>query len=175
MTDRRYPIGPFAYQENYTAEELADLISIIDSAPAAYQSLVQDISEEDLKKTYREGSWTVHQLIHHVADIHMVHFFRMKKALTEPDYKEVALINMDGWAHTPDASVMPIADSLQIFQNVGNRYVYLAKGLTPEQLNIAQFHPVRKILLSQKHAIAMSAWHVQHHYAHIELALGLLE
>ena len=39
--------------------------------------------EEDLKKTYREGSWTIRQLVHHVADTHQWHFIRIKQALTE--------------------------------------------------------------------------------------------
>ncbi|WP_439556742.1 YfiT family bacillithiol transferase [Dyadobacter sp.] len=175
MTDRKYPIGPFVPQESYTEEELAELIATIESAPAAYRELAANFSDEDLRKTYREGSWTVQQLIHHVADIHLVHFFRMKKALTEPAYKEVTLINMDGWVKTPEADLYPIADSLAIFESIGNRYVYLAKNLTAEQLDIAYFHPVRQMWISQKQALAMSAWHVKHHFAHIELALGILE
>ncbi|WP_031530632.1 DinB family protein [Dyadobacter crusticola] len=175
MIDRKYPIGPFVSQADYTDEELAELISTIETAPAAYRELAANFSEEDLGKTYREGSWTVQQLIHHVADIHLVHFFRMKKALTEPDYKEVTLINMDGWVKTPEAVSYPIADSLAAFESIGNRYVYLAKSLTSEQLDIAYFHPVRQMWISQKHALAMSAWHVKHHFAHIELALGILK
>ncbi|MCE6992991.1 YfiT family bacillithiol transferase [Dyadobacter sp. CY323] len=175
MTDRKFPIGPFAPQENYSEEELANLISVIESAPADYRNLVTDLSETDLNKTYREGSWTVKQLIHHVADIHLLHFFRMKQALTDPDYKDVTLINMDGWAKTPEASLMPIDVSLTILESIGTRYVYLAKTLTPEQFEIAYFHPVRKIWLNQRHALAMSAWHVTHHFAHINLALGKID
>ncbi|KAA0989833.1 YfiT family bacillithiol transferase [Dyadobacter aurulentus] len=175
MTDRKYPIGQFTWQERYTDEELANLISVIESAPADYRELVADLAESDLDKTYREGSWTVRQLVHHVADIHLLHFFRMKKALTEPDYKEVTLINMDGWAETVEAKDMPIDTSLAIFEKIGERYLYLAKSLTADQLDIAYFHPLRKIWLSQRHALAMSAWHVTHHFAHIELALGKIE
>ncbi|NIJ55758.1 YfiT family bacillithiol transferase [Dyadobacter arcticus] len=175
ITDRKYPIGTFNPQDSYTDQEIAGLIATIEKAPADYRSLVESLSESDLENTYREGSWNVRQLIHHVADIHLLHFLRMKKALTEPDYKEVTLINMDGWAKTPEASVMPIEPSLTIFENIGYRYIYLAKTLTPEQLEIAYFHPVRKIWLSQQHALAMSAWHVSHHFAHVQLALGRIE
>lgn len=175
MTDRKFPIGPFVSQETYTAEELASLIYIVESAPANYRALVQQLSEDDLNKTYREDSWNIRQLVHHVSDIHLLHFFRMKMALTEPDYKNVTLINMDGWAKTPDALNMPIEDSLLAFESIGNRYVYLAKNLTSGQLDIAYFHPLRKIWLTQRQALAMSAWHVRHHLAHINLALGNIE
>ena len=171
MQDRKFPIGPFVVQESYTEGELKQLIKTIETAPAHYRSLVRNLSESDLEKTYREGSWTIRQLVHHVADIHLLHFFRMKKALTEADYKEVTLINMDGWAKTPDAATAPISDSLEMFDFIGKRYVYLANNLTEEQFSLSYFHPLRQFWIDQKQALAMSAWHVSHHLAHIKLAL----
>ncbi|GAB3891660.1 bacillithiol transferase BstA [Larkinella knui] len=172
MENRKYPIGPFTAQETYSPEELRHLIAIIEPMPARYRELVENRSPEDLAKTYREGSWTVQQLIHHVSDIQLLHFLRMKKALTEPDYEVVTLINMDAWVATPDSIAAPIADSLVSFDGLTRRYVYLMKSLTDEQLAIKYFHPVRKLWFTQAQAIAMSAWHVQHHLAHINLALA---
>ncbi|MVM28668.1 hypothetical protein GO755_01395 [Spirosoma sp. HMF4905] len=172
MDNRKYPIGPFVTQDTYSADELDQLISIIESSPARYRELVENLSPANLAKTYRDGSWTVQQLVHHVADIQFVHFFRMKKALTEPDYKELTLIDMNAWAHTPDATEAPIADSLILFEGVTLRYVYLAKSLTEPMLAIAYYHPVRQIMINQAQALAMTAWHVQHHLAHIKLALS---
>ncbi|QDK78611.1 hypothetical protein EXU85_08295 [Spirosoma sp. KCTC 42546] len=172
MDDRKYPIGPFVTQDTYSADELAHLISIIENSPAQYRQLVENLSPTDLAKTYREGSWTVHQLVHHVADIQFVHFFRMKKALTEPDYKVLTLIDMNAWVHTPDATEAPITDSLVLLDGVTRRYVYLANSLTSDQLAIAYYHPVRQIQINQAQALAMTAWHVQHHLAHIKLALS---
>ena len=172
MDNRRYPIGPFVTQNTYSTGELAQLIHIIETSPAQYRQLVENLSPADLAKTYREGSWTVHQLIHHVADIQLVHFFRMKKALTEPDYKVITLIDMNAWVHTADATEAPIADSLVLFDGVTRRYVYLAKSLTEPMLAITYYHPVREIMINQAQALAMTAWHVQHHLAHIKLALS---
>jgi len=172
MTDRKFPIGPFVPQESYSKEELGKLIQDIALAPLEYKKRLEGISESDLAKTYRTGSFTVRQLVHHVADIHLLHYFRMKQALTNTDYKEVTLINMDGWAATPDGIDAPIEDSLDILESMGKRYVYLINSLMDEQFEIAYFHPLRKIWLTQKHAIAMSAWHVKHHLAHVDLALS---
>lgn len=172
MDNRKYPIGPFAPQPTYSAEELAQLIQTIENSPAQYRQLVEHLSPTDLAKTYRDGSWTVQQLVHHVADIQLLHFLRMKKALTEPDYKELTLIDMNGWAATPDATEAPIADSLLLFDGATLRYMYLAKSLTESMLAISYYHPVRQIQINQAQAIAMTAWHVQHHLAHIKLALA---
>lgn len=171
MENRKYPIGPFTHQETYSPEELKQFVAILETMPDSYRLLVEKLSPEELAKTYREGSWTIQQLIHHVCDIQFLHFFRMKKALTEPDYEVVTLINMDGWVETPDSKTAPIDDSLQVFASISRRYVYLLKSLTDEQLAIAYYHPVRKLWFNQAQAMAMSVWHTQHHLAHIKLAL----
>jgi len=172
MTDRRFPIGAFVLQEDYSNEELNSLIHILETIPAEYRRLTEKLTDEELTKTYREGSWNIRQLVHHVADIQFLQYFRMKKALTEPDYKEMTIIDMNAWAATSDAVNAPIAHSLFILEGVLNRHAFFAKTLTPEQLSITYFHPVRGIWMNQKQAIAMAVWHVQHHLAHIGLALG---
>ena len=104
--------------------------------------------------------------------MHLLHFFRMKRAVTEQDYKEVTLVNVDGWASTPDGLESPVEDSLDMFESVGKRFVHLIKSLNDRQLEIAYFHSLRKTMLNQKQAIAMSAWHVKHHLAHIRIAMA---
>ncbi|TDE16867.1 YfiT family bacillithiol transferase [Dyadobacter psychrotolerans] len=172
MTDSRFPLGPFVIQDDYTSEELETLIDIIETIPADYRRLTENLTEADLSKTYREASWTIRQLVHHVADIQFLHYFRMKKALTEPDYKDMTVIDMNAWAATADSLSAPITVALQMFEGVHHRYAFLARTLTEEQLTIRYFHPARQIWFSQKQALAISVWHTQHHLAHIGLALG---
>ena len=98
----KFPIGPFVAPENISEAELSTLIKTIEDAPAKYREIAARLSTSDLLKTYRDGSWNVQQIFNHVADMQLLHFFRMKKALTENDYKEITLVNMDGWASTAD-------------------------------------------------------------------------
>lgn len=172
MINPKYPIGLFTLQEDYTKEEIADLIHVIATIPAEYKARVENLSDEDLTKTYREGSWNIRQLIHHVADLQFLHYLRIKKAVTEPDYKEPTLIDMNAWAGTIDSLNAPVADSLMILEGVHHRYAFFAKSLTEEQLNVSYYHAVRKIWFTQKQALAISVWHVKHHLAHIDIALG---
>jgi hypothetical protein len=168
----QYPIGNFSKKDHYSKEEILQMIAEIETAPAKYQSLVADLSEADLLKTYREGSWNIRQLVHHVADIQMLHFLRMKKALTESDYIEVTLINMDGWALTTDGKEAPVEDSLPMLEGITKRYVFLLKNLSEEALQISYYHPLREYDITQVQAMAMSAWHLKHHLAHIKLPLN---
>ena len=167
----RFPIGPFVAQEKISKEDLAQCITTISVAPDKYRRVTSGLTAADFAKTYRPGSWNIKQLVHHVADMQLLHFFRMKKALTEKDYKEVTLVNMDGWASTPDGVAAPVEDSLDLFESVTKRFLFLVNNLNEDQLNIAYYHPVRKVMLNQKQAISMSAWHVKHHFEHIRIAL----
>ncbi|HEV7329420.1 MAG TPA: putative metal-dependent hydrolase [Flavisolibacter sp.] len=167
----KFPIGNFVPKDQYTHQELAQNRESIGLAPEQYREAVQNLTEGDLEKTYRPGSWTVKQLVHHVADIQLLHYLRMKKALTESDYKEVTLINMDGWATTPDANEAPVIDSLDMLDSITRRYVLLLRSLGDQELTIQYYHPVRRYTINQAQAIAMSAWHLQHHLAHIRIAL----
>jgi hypothetical protein len=174
LTRLKFPIGPFIAPGNVNQAELESLIATVEAAPFRYRAIADALSSGDLGKTYRAGGWNVQQLFAHVADMQLLHFFRMKKALTENDYKELTLVNMDGWAHTADGLNSSVADSLAMFESITKRFVYLTRSLTDEQKEISYYHPVRKITLNQKQAIAMSAWHVSHHYEHLRIALGTI-
>lgn len=169
----KFPIGPFIAPEQISPEELESLIKTVEDAPAKYRGIGESLREEDLVKTYRQGSWNVQQLFAHVADMQMLHFFRMKKALTEKDYNEITLVNMDGWAHTEDGLHSSVSDSLAMFESLTRRFVQLMRSLDQAQIAITYYHPVRKINLNQAQAISMTAWHVSHHLAHLEIALGI--
>lgn len=175
MTDRRFPIGPIALKESYSDDEIREFIRIIAEVPAEYRKRIAKLPDEDLLKTYREGSWNIRQLIHHVADLQFVHYLRMKKAITELDYNEVTLVDMNAWACTPDSLNAPVEASLAIFEGTHARYAYLAGTLSEAQFARKYYHPLRGFWIDQRQALAMSVWHVQHHLAHIDLALGNIE
>lgn len=170
--DPRFPIGPFVKKPAYTDQELRELVDIIREAPRKYREIMNGRTADDLRKVYRPGSWNVRQLVHHVADIQLLHFFRMKKALTEPDYRTVTLVSMDAWAATADGQAAPVDDSLTMLEGITARFVFLIGSLTPEQLRISYYHPVRQTEISQAQAIDMAAWHVRHHLEHIRIAFG---
>lgn len=173
MTDRKFPIGPFIKQEDYPKEVIETILQSIELAPANYRELVENLSEEELAKTYRDDSWNVRQIVHHVSDIQYIHYLRLKKALTEPENKEMILIDMNAWAATADSHFAPVEDSLLSFEGTIKRYVFLARTLTEEQLSISYYHSARQVWFTQKDALAMSHWHIYHHLGHLNWALGI--
>jgi len=89
ISDPRYPIGNFNYVQPHSLAEAAqqrrEHIDVLAALPKNFRSAVKGLSESQLDTPYREGGWTVRQLIHHVPDSHMNAYMRCKLALTETD------------------------------------------------------------------------------------------
>src|SRR3569623_720872 len=81
--DERFPIGRFAWPESINAEDRAGYIERIASTPSRLRSAVAGLTAGQLATPYREGGWTVQQVVHHVPESHMNSYIRFKLALTE--------------------------------------------------------------------------------------------
>ena len=83
MNSLAYPIGIFEPPAEITAAHRAEWLDDLWQLPARINALTTGLSEQQLTATYRPGSWTVQQLVHHLADSHMNAFLRTKFALTQ--------------------------------------------------------------------------------------------
>ena len=104
--DLRYPIGKFSSQENYTSQDLNEFIQRIADLPAKLERAINNLDDAKLDTPYRDGGWTVRQVIHHVADSHMNAYIRVKWALTE-DTPLIKAYFEKGWAETPETKADP--------------------------------------------------------------------
>ncbi len=84
MDDARYPIGPFAPPTTVTQADRDGWIAVLDAAPDNLRSAVSGLNDAQLNAPYRNGGWTVRQLVHHLPDSHLNSYVRFKWALTEP-------------------------------------------------------------------------------------------
>ena len=172
MEQIQFPVGRFLPKPDYTPAEVTGLLQFLKKASPRFEELVITLAETDLSKTYRPGAWSVQQLVHHIADIHLVNFLRLKKALTEENY-EITIIRMDDWAALPDSTQLPVDSSLLIFNGVNERYTALFQTLDEQTLSKTYYHATRQLHLSLKQMLYMATWHVAHHLGHIQIALGL--
>src|SRR5499433_2629810 len=116
MTDLRYPIGQFEFPATYGAADRADAIARIAATPSDLRAAVEGLSDMQLDTPYRDGGWTVRQVVHHVPDSHMNSYVRFKLALTEeePTIKTYA---EDRWAELADTQATPIEVSLTLLDS----------------------------------------------------------
>jgi hypothetical protein len=162
----QYPIGRFRRPENPAPEQAAGWIDEIATLPADLRSAVKGLSEAQLDTPYREGGWTLRQVVHHVADSHLHAYCRIRFALTEPE-PAIQPYNEATWAELPDARSGPIEVSLALIEALHTRWAALARTLTPEELKRVYHHPEHAKPMVVDSTLAMYAWHGKHHVAHI--------
>src|SRR5215467_14075348 len=131
MSDPRYPIGKFHFEGPLSESGRVRSIAEIAAAPAALRAAVKGLSAEQLDTPYREGGWTVRQLVHHVPDSHMNAYIRCKLALTE-DVPTIKPYDEAAWAKLADSSLTPVEVSLALLEAVHTRWVTLLRSLRPE-------------------------------------------
>lgn len=163
--DPRYPIGRFQTPAHITPEQRAEWIEIIRAFPAAMRSAVEGLNDAQLDTPYREGGWTVRQLVHHVADSHINAYTRFRLALTE-DNPTICPYLEELWAELPDANSLPIHYSLELLVPLHHRWVVLMNALTEEQWKRTYYHPQNNSTSALDIILALYAWHCSHHCAH---------
>lgn len=168
----RFPIGPCSYPEQYTPELLRQYKLDIETFPMRLERVVQHLDADQLQLRYREGGWTVNQVIHHCADSHMNCLIRIKLALTEEN-PEIKPYDEARWAETADYE-LPFNNSVTILFAVHRKIIKLLDSLSEEQLNKTYIHSQYQRTFSIKDVMCLYAWHGNHHLAHIQLAVGNL-
>ena len=167
--DPRYPIGKFQRPAQVSAPDRALAVETIANLPAQLHSAVAGWTGEQLDTAYRDGGWTVRQLVHHIADSHGQSGTRLRKALTE-DQPTIQAYDEKLWADLADDREAPVELSLLILDGVHARWVYLLQHLSPEQWQRTFVHPESGVWTIDA-VTQLYAWHSRHHLAHItELA-----
>lgn len=123
------------------------------------------LSESQLDIPYREGGWTIRQVVHHLADSHMNCFIRFKLALTE-DNPTIKPYLEERWAELADSQT-DVSLSIALFEALHTKWVVLLKSMSSEDYARVFYHPGYNITLNLAYALGMYAWHGQHHVAHI--------
>ena len=163
--DNQYPVGKFTFTSGNSPQQRVAAIDEIAAAPQRLRSAVAGLSEVQLDTPYRDGGWTVRQVVHHVPDSHMNSYIRFKFALTENEptikpYDEAV------WANLIDAKSAPIEPSLNLLEALHFRWVVLLRSLTDADVNRKFIHPGLGTVTVDQY-ISLYAWHSKHHVAHI--------
>jgi len=164
-TDLRYPIGKADLKPELGDAERREAIDIIAAVPANLRAAVAGLTPEQLDTPYRDGGWTVRQLVHHVPDSHLNAYVRFKLALTEdnPTIKPYAEAR---WAELADTKTTPVEVSLTLLEAVHHRLDTILRSLGAEDFQRPLTHPdMGRLTLDQM--LGLYAWHGRHHVAHV--------
>lgn len=165
MTDPRYPIGKFLFEGSLTDQQKATFLDDIEQTPARMRAAVRGLSDEQLDTPYRDGGWTVRQVVHHIPDSHMNAYIRLRLALTETEptikpYEEGA------WANLDDAKNAAVDVSLRLLEPLHERFVRVLRAMKPEEFARTLRHPEHGVR-TLDWLLFLYAWHGRHHTAHV--------
>ena len=162
--DPRYPIGKFEMPSQITPERRKAAIDELAATPGKMRAAVQGLNEAQLDTPYRDGGWTVRQVVHHVPDSHVNALIRLKLALTE-DKPTIKPYNETAWAELADAK-MPIEASQTLLDSVHARWDRVWRSMKPEDFTRKLVHPDHGER-TVDWLLFLYEWHGKHHTAHI--------
>ncbi len=165
MENLRYPIGRPEFRDGLTSEDRSELIDRIALAPSSMREAVAGLTDEQLDTPYREGGWTVRQVVHHVADSHINAYVRFKWAATE-DNPTIKAYDQPRWAELADATSAPLEVSLDLLDALHRRWVAYLKSLGPSDFQRPITH-AESGEWTVDWLLQLYAWHGRHHVAHV--------
>jgi len=148
-----------------TPEERRQKIAQIRALPSALEEAVRNLDDRKLDTPYREGGWTVRQVVHHLADAHINAYVRMKLILTE-ERPGIKTYDQNAWAATPDTLGMPVGASIGILKGLHERWARLLEGVDEGGWQRTAVHPERGEVTLERQ-LEVYAGHGEKHIGHI--------
>lgn len=167
LQNHQYPIGNFQKPAVIQPEDLNLYIFEIESLPLKLRASVSGLSEEQLDIPYRDGGWTIRQVVHHIPDSHMSSYMRFKLALTEEN-PTIRPFREDLWAELPEARTGSIEMSLDLLAALHIRWAAMLRTISPQDMSRTFVHPEFQSVVTLSENICHYAWHGNHHLAQIE-------
>ena len=163
--DFRYPIGKYEPRP-YTEKQKQSWLNDVKYLPNALEHSLLNLDEAQLLTPYREGGWTITQVVHHVADSHINAYCRFKLGLTEENpvirpYEEQL------WAELSDTRLLPTNISITLLFALHIRWYELLKHMEDHEWERTVVHPAANKQMTLWYLLGNYAWHGSHHVAHI--------
>jgi exoribonuclease II len=165
LEELRFPIGKFKRPEVVSDEEFNMDVQAIQELPDSLKEAVKGLNEDQLNTPYRDGGWTIKQVVHHLFDSHANSYVRMKLALTE-DNPTIKPYDESLWAELDDAKYAPIELSINLLDALHKRWVLSLTAFGTEEKKRTFNHPESGIWRLDKY-VGLYGWHCIHHVAHI--------
>jgi len=167
----QFPIGIFKKPEIITKSDKDKAIEVLANFPKQIATLTATLDNATLDKPYREGSWSIRQLIHHVSDSHTHAYNRLRWTLSE-NTPTIKAYDQDAYAKAKDYRLAPISWSIDHLRVIHQKLVYIFQNLTETEWKRSFIHPETNAEIDLEELVLTYAWHSAHHYAHIENALA---
>lgn len=164
LTDFQYPTGKFAPRAGYSDQERNGFLVQLEELPKHLWAAVTGLNDTQLETPYRDGGWTLRQVVHHVPDSHLQGYMRFKLALTEEN-PTVTAYSQPAWGELADVQTAPLEVSIRLLEALHLRWVHLIRGMKVE--DFARTFVIKNETRSLNATLHLYAWHSLHHVAQI--------
>jgi len=162
--DLRYPIGKYEPQP-FSFVTKKQWLADIRYLPQVLENALLNLDEAQLYTPYREGGWTVQQLVHHIADSHINAYCRFKLGITEEN-PVIRPYDEKKWAELHDIN-LPVNLSITLLHALHARLYDLLSNLEESAWERTVFHPEHNKGMTLWYMLGNYAWHGRHHVAQI--------
>jgi len=156
---------PTMQVDDSTRRERKAMIQKIRELPDKLEEAVKGLNDKQLDTPYRDGGWTVRQVVHHVGDSHMNSFLRFKWTIAE-DFPTIKTYDQDVWATMADYK-LPVENSLQLIRWLHSRWVTLMESFTEEQWETKKANHPENGVMTLDRMLKTYADHGEKHCGHI--------
>ena len=163
--DVRYPIGRYDKPHTVSTSERQQFVERIRVLPVRLRASVHGLTPEQLSTPYRDGGWTVREVVHHIGDSHLNALVRVKLGLTE-SAPTVRPYDENLWLQTGDAVDSDLDEALDFVDALHRRFTAVVASIDDTASLRTIVHP-ESGEHTLAHVIANYAWHGDHHVAHI--------
>lgn len=163
--NQSFPIGKYQPQP-YSDKQKQDWLNDIKFLPQSLENAVLNLDAAQLETPYRDGGWTVKEVVHHVADSHMNAYIRFKLGLTENN-PTIKPYEQELWAQLSDSKNLPINISLTLLHALHARWYDVLRNIQGAEWELTVFHPEQQKTMTLWYLLGSYAWHGLHHTAHV--------
>lgn len=124
--------------------------------------------QSEWSKSYAPGKWTIRQMLVHMADVELVHLWRLSRAWAEPG-SSVYAFNHDGWVTALRYDERPLDICRDMFLGIRNQIIWYVETQPEASFENSVNHseagivPVTRIL-------NYLVYHTEHHLEQIRFA-----
>jgi len=139
-------------------------IRLIEELPNRLVVAVTGLDDGQLDTPYRDGGWTVRQVVHHLFDAHVNVYIRIRLMLCE-DNPPIKAYSQDDWARLPD-NRMPVVDSLLGLKGLHARLAAMFRAMPDSAWQRTAQHPEHGTVTIERW-LEVYANHGEKHLKHI--------
>ena len=162
---------PMPLRSHYDSRQVELDCAVLAGFPARLAKLVDGVSADRLGSTYRQGGWTVAEIVHHLVDSHLHSYLRCKFALCQ-NHPAIMPYEENDWVRTGECGAEEVVCALGLLANLHQRWSKMLRSLDEGGWTRTFHHPQSRRDFALYQQVAIYAWHGDHHMAQAAQALG---